>query len=110
MFWYPVHRHRFPPIASRASSAVGIGVVPQVGGDGRDEAGRAEPALQTVALHECPLHRTEPPSGARQPSIVVTSPPSTVTAKSRHERTASPSSSTVQAPQTPCSQPTWVPV
>ena len=28
----------------------------------------------------------------------------------RHERTASPSSSTVQAPHAPCSQPRWVPV
>src|SRR4029450_2760957 len=31
-------------------------------------------------------------------------------AKTRQERTASPSSSTVHAPQTPCSQPTCVPV
>src|SRR3989440_5139360 len=51
-----------------------------------------------------------PPSGARQPSTVVTSAPSTVTANNRHERTGSPSSSTVHAPQTPCSHPTWVPV
>ena len=28
----------------------------------------------------------------------------------RHERTAAPSICTVQQPQTPCSQPTWVPV
>ena len=41
---------------------------------------------------------------------MVTSWPSAVTASSRQERTGSPSSSTVQAPHTPCSQPTWVPV
>ena len=33
-----------------------------------------------------------------------------VTANIRHERIGWPSTSTVQAPQTPCSQPTWVPV
>src|SRR5262245_47782768 len=36
--------------------------------------------------------------------------PSTMTANVRHERMGSPSSRTVQAPHTPCSQPTWVPV
>ena len=49
------------------------------------------------------------PSRAR-PSTVVTSCPSTWTASIRHERTGSPSTSTVHAPQTPCSQPTCVPV
>ena len=32
------------------------------------------------------------------------------TANIRHDRTGRPSTSTVQAPHTPCSQPTWVPV
>ena len=36
--------------------------------------------------------------------------PSACTASIRHERTGSPSSCTVHAPQTPCSQPTCVPV
>ena len=36
--------------------------------------------------------------------------PSACTANIRQERTGSPSTSTVQAPQTPCSQPIWVPV
>jgi hypothetical protein len=36
--------------------------------------------------------------------------PSSCTASSRQLRALSPSTSTVQAPQTPCSQPTWVPV
>ena len=44
------------------------------------------------------------------PSIVRTSQPSAWTASIRHERTGSPSSCTVHAPQTPCSQPTFVPV
>ena len=48
--------------------------------------------------------------GPARPSTVVSSWPSACTASIRHERTGSPSTSTVQAPQTPCSQPTWVPV
>ena len=46
----------------------------------------------------------------RRPSTVMTSAPSAWTASIRQERTASPSTRTVHAPQTPCSQPTWVPV
>src|ERR1700731_2219094 len=44
------------------------------------------------------------------PSTVTTLAPSACTASIRQERTAAPSTSTVQAPHTPCSQPTWVPV
>ena len=44
------------------------------------------------------------------PSIVVTSAPSAWTANIRHDRTASPSTRTVHAPHTPCSQPRCVPV
>src|SRR4051794_17771218 len=44
------------------------------------------------------------------PSIVTTSAPSACTANMRHARTASPSTSTVHAPHTPCSHPRWVPV
>ena len=42
--------------------------------------------------------------------MVVTRAPSSWTARSRQLRALRPSTSTVQAPQTPCSQPTWVPV
>ena len=42
--------------------------------------------------------------------MVRISCPEACTAKVRQERPALPSISTVQAPQTPCSQPTWVPV
>ena len=44
------------------------------------------------------------------PSMVSTDAPRACTASIRQPRTMSPSSRTVQAPQTPCSQPTWVPV
>src|SRR3546814_6832054 len=50
------------------------------------------------------------PSGDAMPSTVVTSLPSACTANMRHERTAAPSTRTVHAPHTPCSQPRWVPV
>ena len=52
---------------------------------------------------------SSPGAGAR-PSTVVISCPSACTANIRHERTGAPSRRTVQAPQTPCSQPTCVPV
>ena len=50
--------------------------------------------------------------GARagSPSTVVTSCPSICPAATRQEQTGSPSSRTVQAPQSPASQPTLVPV
>src|SRR5688500_12518119 len=44
------------------------------------------------------------------PSTVVTLRPLACTAKSRHDRTALSSSSTVQLPHAPCSQPRCVPV
>src|SRR4030095_5241586 len=50
------------------------------------------------------------PSGGVRPSMVVTLAPSSCTAKRRQLRALAPSTKTVQAPQTPCSQPTWVPV
>src|SRR5580700_14447 len=50
------------------------------------------------------------PSSSDRPSTVTTLAPSACTASNRQERTAAPSTSTVQEPQTPCSQPTWVPV
>src|SRR5208282_4580427 len=48
-------------------------------------------------------------SGAK-PSTVSTEVPSAWTAKIKQERTGRPSSSTEQAPHTPCSQPVCVPV
>jgi hypothetical protein len=50
------------------------------------------------------------PSAGVRPSMVVTAAPSSCAARSRQLRALAPSTSTVQAPHTPCSQPTWVPV
>ena len=49
-------------------------------------------------------------SSPSYPSTVRTSRPSALTASIRQERMGRPSINTVQAPQTPCSQPTCVPV
>src|ERR1051326_3005280 len=48
-------------------------------------------------------------STLESPSTVTTLAPSACTASIRQERTAAPSTRTVQAPHTPCSQPIWVP-
>src|SRR6185503_8486703 len=49
-------------------------------------------------------------SPAAKPSTVRIFLPSACTANIKQERTGSPSTITVQAPQMPCSQPIWVPV
>jgi hypothetical protein len=73
------------------------------------KARRAEAALQRVMLAEGFLQR-------RQVGVVGQALDGGdrrafgLHARMRQERTASPSTSTVQAPQTPCSQPMWVPV
>ncbi|MGO8731132.1 MAG: hypothetical protein ACLQK8_31425 [Streptosporangiaceae bacterium] len=67
-----------------------------------DEDGGQVPAVLTGAV--------QVPSGLATPSMVVISWPSAWAASIRQERTGSPSSSTVQQPQTPCSQPSRVPV
>ena len=63
---------------------------------GEQDAGRAESALKPVVVPERLLQGMQP--FAVDQSIWI--------ASSRQPRTGSPSSSTVQAPQTPCSQPT----
>ena len=79
-------------------------------GERHQDAGGAEPALQRVTFwNACCSALSLPPASASD-STVVTARPSACTASVRHERTAAPSISTVQQPQTPCSQPTWVPV
>ena len=110
MFWYPVHRQRLPPTISSASSSVGSGTT-------------RSPAVIVVRNpgvqkpHWSPWHSVKAcctadrvPSGSARPSTVVISAPSALTASSRQERTGTPSSRIVQAPQTPCSHPTCVPV
>ena len=74
-----------------------------------EDAGRAEAALERVVTRGTPRWSGQSPSrrGPR-PFASRSRPPARRAC--RHERTATPSSWTVHAPQTPCSQPTWVPV
>ena len=78
------------------------------GGD--KDAGGAEPALQGMVTAEGFLQVIELAVGLARPSTVTIDAPSTCAANNKHERTARPSTSMVQAPHIPCSQPTWVPV
>ena len=77
------------------------------------DAGLA-PAALWIAEAGAPLERADDAmpiiSGTSNASTVVTARPSAWIANVRHARTVSPSRRTVQAPQTPCSQPTCVPV
>ena len=89
-------RSRAPrPAAARATSG--------------SPACRSRTAGRGVSWKACCSGCSVPSSSARL-STVVSEWPSAWTARVRHERTGWPSICTVQAPQTPCSQPTCVPV
>ena len=75
-----------------------------------DLARRAVAALEAVMLDEGRLHRMQLVAGAPSPSMVVISSPSCITASVRQELMRRPSTSTVQAPHWPWSQPFLVPV
>ena len=72
--------------------------------------GGAEAALERVVLVEGLLERVQRRVRRGEALDRADARPSAWTASIRHERTGSPSSCTVHAPQTPCSQPTFVPV
>jgi hypothetical protein len=74
-----------------------------------DLARRAVAALERVVVDERLLQRMQRAVRAR-PSMVVTCAPSFMTASVRQELTRRPSTSTVQAPHWPWSQPFLVPV
>src|SRR5215210_3187577 len=107
---YPVQRQRWPESRSMISARLG-GACSR---SSRSAAAIRIPGVQKPHCSACASRNaacngvsSRPPAS---PSTVWRSAPSTCTAKTRHDRTADPSSRTVHAPQTPCSQPTWVPV
>jgi len=115
MFWYPVQRQRLPEIASRASASVGswfssryaVMVVRKPGVQNPHcSPWHSMKACCTGLIVDAPVPSTEPAS----PSTVVISWSWAVMANIRQERIGVPSIKTVQAPHTPCSHPTWVPV
>jgi len=109
IFRYPVHRQSTPPIASMTSFSCGA----------RFLSSKAVAATSIPGVHAphcaAPWVRNaccnlEPTFVSASPSTVVTSHPSACPVATRHAQTGSPSSSTVQAPQSPASHPTLVPV
>ena len=75
----------------------------------QDHSGRAKAALQPVRFAKCVLKdaefaRSRRNSFDRRNRVAVG-----LHREHEQERTGSPSSKTVQAPQTPCSHPAWVP-
>src|SRR5450756_2369989 len=114
-FWYPVQRQRLPEIAARASASVGSGLSCRYAVMVVRKPGVQNPhcspwhsmkACCTGLIVVAPV----PSANRASPSTVVISWSWAVTANMRQERIGVPSIRTVQAPQTPCSQPTWVPV
>ena len=89
----------------------------------KDRHGRADRCRATSECRRCrsriaahdgagrrPAARESRPGAGARPSTVRMVAPSACTASVRQARAGTPSISTVQAPHTPCSQPTWVPV
>jgi hypothetical protein len=77
---------------------------------GHHHAGRAEAALQAVALDEPLLDRVELAVFSPGPPTVRTERPSAIAASTVHALTGVSSSHTTQLPQLDVSQPQWLPV
>src|ERR1700687_1591403 len=111
---YPVHRQSTPPIASMTSFSCGTGFLSSKAVAATSIPGVHAPHCAAPWLRNacCTLPPTDVPEDVRtaSPSTVVTSHPSTCPVATRHAQTGSPSNSTVQAPQSPASHPTLVPV
>ena len=106
---YPVHRHSTPPIASMTSSSRGDGFFSISAVAATSIPGVHAPHWAAPCSRKDRCNR-RPASRCAKPSTVVTSHPSTCPADIRQAQTGSPSSNMVQAPQSPASHPTLVPV
>src|SRR6267142_854642 len=100
---------RLAASASRISSALGAGLSASSSWASTIMPGVQKPHCNPWQARNASCSGLNPSPGV-SPSIVVTAAPSHCTASSRQARALSPSSSTVHAPHTPCSQPTCVPV
>ncbi len=96
-------------MASRISASVGLGFSSRKGTSVIRKPGVQKPHCRPCASRKASCRgwrwSMEP-----SPSTVCRLCPSACTANIRQERTGCPSKRMVQVPQTPCSQPTWVPV
>src|SRR5690606_35820992 len=105
---YPVQRQRIPPSASCTSASVGWVM----------RSSSADAAMSRPGVHAphcaAPCSRKAACSTDRRPlarpSTVLTVLPATLAAGIRQAPTGAPSTRTVQAPQSPASQPILVPV
>src|SRR5260370_17674168 len=109
IFRYPVHRQSTPPMASITAFSCGAEFL-----SSKAVAATSIPGVQAPHC-AAPWVRNAccnfPPTFvSANPSTVVTSHPSTCPVATRHAQTGSPSNRTVQAPQSPASHPTLVPV
>ena len=109
-----MHRHRFDAASSRISASVGsagAGRLPlgQIGLGQHQEPRRAETALQPVMVAER-LLQVGQLLAVGQALDRADVDPSACTPNIRQDRAGEPSTSTVHAPQMPCSQPRCVPV
>src|SRR2546427_7043439 len=109
MPWYPVQRQSTADRPSRTSASVGSGLTCRRSSAVISMPGVQKPHCRPWCSRNASCSGWSTPSRIR-PSMVTSSAPSACTASIRHERAASPLTRIVQAPQMPCSQPTWVPV
>src|SRR6476660_680214 len=92
------------------SSRVGFGFSASSACATRIMAGVQYPHCMPCVSQKASCNGDNSPGPGVTPSIVVIGVPSACGANIRHARTATPSNRTVQAPQTPCSQPTCAPL
>src|SRR5215813_2001378 len=92
------------------SSRVGFGFSASSACATRIMAGVQYPHCKPCVSQKASCNGDNSPGPGVTPSIVVIGVPSACGANIRHARTATPSNRTVQAPQTPCSQPACAPL
>ena len=103
------HRQRFPATASRIAARVGFGFWSRRTLQDRIIPDVQKPHWSASAAMKASCSGVRRPSAA-SPSIVVIGLPAASCASVRHEQTVLPSRRTVQAPQAPRPQTTFVPV
>src|SRR4029077_15371351 len=110
MSWYPVHLQRFPESHSLISPSSASGCLWSSSYVVMRNPGVQKPHWRPCFSLNASWIGWRSPLGLARPSTVISSAPSACAASMMQERTVSPFIRIVQAPHTPCSQPTLVPV
>ena len=105
IFGYVPQRQRFPAIACRISSRLGLGCFAT-----STAAETTWPGVQKPHCTASARTNASTSGWSRSPSIVVISAPSSVCTSVMHDSIGTPPTSTVQAPQCPSPHATFVPV